>query len=628
MIRFLAVALSILWCFAAQADERILDFHSNIDISTDGTMIVAETITVNAEHDRIIHGIYRDFPTDYRDASGNNVHIPFKPVDVTRDGKPESWYDEGLWNGVRVYFGDASTYLDRGQHTYVFRYQTTRQLGFFDDHDELYWNVSGNGWDFTMDSASAEVSLPGTTDAAQIKVEGYTGVQGSKAQNYTARVDEKGHAIISTTRALPPASGLTVVVSFPKGIVTVPDMKQKLYWFVDYNRRETVLALGLLILLGFLYTQWRRFGVDPKASVVIPEYDPPNGISPAAARYVQRMGYDDRCFAADIIDLGVRGAVKIIMPGRCDFSIERARPAGSDIPDSERLLYDALLLSSESLQFKSINHATIEAARTGHESLLKTTYAKANFQRNDGTHRLGILISIIAIVGAFLIDPPSVTWLVIASTIVTAIAAALLSKMIYIRLNGLPVDREPIRPLIVILVLVLAWGLLSMVSSVLFATLIALLAGVQVPFANWLPAPTVQGRKLLDRLEGLRLYLGVAERDDLARTNTPPMSVGEYERLLPYALALDVEKTWGDKLADAIGPAAVATATAGMAWYSGDRGADFNVGSFAGSLGASFSRAISSSAMAPGSSSGRSSSGSFGGASSGGGGGGGGGGGW
>ena len=159
--------------------------------------------------------------------------------------------------------------------------------------------------------------------------------------------------------------------------------------------------------------------------------------------------------------------------------------------------------------------------------------------------------------------------------------------------------------------------------SLLFAILEALLACVQVPFGYWMRAPTEQGRKLLDRIEGLRLYLGVAERDDLARAKSPPMNVDEYQRLLPYALALDVEKTWGDKLADAIGPAAVAAAAAGMAWYASDMGRGFDASSFGSSLGSSLSSAISSSATAPGSS-----SGGGGGGSSGGGGGGGGGGGW
>ncbi len=627
MNRLLAIAFSMLCCVAAHADERILDYHSDIDIAADGSMIVAETIKVNAEGNRIRRGIYRDFPTHYRDHYGNRINVLFKPIDVTRDGVPEPWHDEGLSNGVRVYFGDANVFLDNGEHTYIFRYQTTRQLGFFDDHDELYWNVTGNGWDFMIDSASAEVRLPGSPERSRIQVEGYTGAQGSKAQNYTARVDADGHALIATTRALQPENGLTIVVSFPKGIVAAPAMNQKLAWFAVDNRREAVLGIGLIVLVGFLYLQWRRVGVDPKGGVVIPEYDPPAGISPAAARYIRRMGYDDRCFAADMVDLGVCGAVTISNTGRSDFSVARAQMPGSDVTDSARVLYDGLLGTVASLEFKNTNHTTIGAARSGHESFLKTKHAKANFRRNDGIGCLGIVISIATIVGAFLIDRLSAVPLVIVPTVITFIAAAGASTVIYNMISAWREGRRPIgltiAALIVTAVVVVAAGFLSWASSILFAVLVALLAAVQAPFANWMRAPTVQGRKLLDRIEGLRLYLGVAERDDLARAKAPPMSVGEYQRMLPYALALDVEKTWGDKLADAIGPAAVAAAAAGMAWYHGNSGRGFDAGSFGSSLGSSLSSAISSSATAPGSS-----SGGGGGGSSGGGGGGGGGGGW
>ncbi|MBL0162355.1 MAG: DUF2207 domain-containing protein [Xanthomonadales bacterium] len=627
MNRLIVLLLSLLCCLSVHADERILSFHSDIDIAADATMIVSETIKVRSEGDRIRRGIYRDFPTHYRDRYGNRIDVLFEPVDVTRDGAPEASHSEGLSNGMRVYFGDANVLLDDGEHTYVFRYRTSRQLGFFEDHDELYWNVTGNGWAFTIDQASAVVSLPGNPDAAQIKVEGYTGAQGSKGQDYTASVDENGHAHIATTRQLPPENGLTVVVSFPKGLVAAPDMNQKMAWFAADNRREAVLGIGLIVVLGFLYMQWKRVGVDPKGGVVIPEYDPPPGISPAAARYIRRMEYDDRCFAADMVDLGVCGAVKIIKQGKSDFSIERAGTPGENVPDSARVLYESLLGTATSLEFKNENHTEIGAARSGHESFLKSTFAKDNFNRNDGIGCLGALISIAAIVGAFLIDRQSANAAVIVPTVLTFFAATAASTLIYKMIVAWQGGRRPIGlsigALVAAAAVVVVAGFLTMTSSLVFAILVALIAGVQVPFGYWMRAPTVQGRKLLDRIEGLRLYLAVAEADDLGRAKAPPMNLDEYQRLLPYALALDVEKTWGDKLADAIGPAAVAAAAAGMAWYYGGNGRAFDASSFGSSLGSSLSSAISSSATAPGSS-----SGGGGGGSSGGGGGGGGGGGW
>ena len=164
-------------------------------------------------------------------------------------------------------------------------------------------------------------------------------------------------------------------------------------------------------------------------------------------------------------------------------------------------------------------------------------------------------------------------------------------------------------------------GFLAKFAGVGLALIAIALVATNFAFFHWLKAPTIEGRKLLDRIAGLRLYLGVAERDELARQTAPPLTVDEFQRFLPYALALGVEKTWADKFAATVGPAAAAAAASTMAWYQG--GSLSNISSISDGLGSSFSGAISSSSAAPGSS-----SGGGGGGSSGGGGGGGGGGGW
>jgi uncharacterized membrane protein YgcG len=169
---------------------------------------------------------------------------------------------------------------------------------------------------------------------------------------------------------------------------------------------------------------------------------------------------------------------------------------------------------------------------------------------------------------------------------------------------------------------IVGFGLFASFTGIGFAVVALALMLTHVLFFHWLKAPTQEGRKLLDHIAGLRLYLGVAERDALAAQQAPPMSIDEFQRFLPYALALDVEKTWADRFAAAVGPAAAAAAASSMPWYQGGTAASGLAG-FADSLGSSLSGAISSSSSAPGSS-----SGSGGGGSSGGGGGGGGGGGW
>ena len=143
----------------AIADERILDFKSDIVVRQDGWIVVTETIKVRSEGQRIRRGIYRDFPTQYTDAFGNNFEVNYEPLSVLRNGDPEDYRVERFANGVRIYFGNANRMLTNGIHTYRFRFRANRMLGYFPEHDELYWNVTGLDWAFPIDQASATIRL-------------------------------------------------------------------------------------------------------------------------------------------------------------------------------------------------------------------------------------------------------------------------------------------------------------------------------------------------------------------------------------------------------------------------------------------------------------------------------------
>src|SRR5450756_213689 len=170
---------------AAEA-ERILSFDSVVTVHTDSTMIVQETIRFVSAGVSIQHGLYRDFPTTYTNPGRAPVRVAFQVLDLMRDGSTEPWHAVRQTNGIRVYFGSSSADLEPGEHTYVFTYSSDRQLGFFDDHDELFWNATGNGWEFPIDRASCTVILPGTAWQQITGLLAYTGPQGSTGAAYAA----------------------------------------------------------------------------------------------------------------------------------------------------------------------------------------------------------------------------------------------------------------------------------------------------------------------------------------------------------------------------------------------------------------------------------------------------------
>lgn len=563
MRRIAAILLAASACMLpAQAAERILDYHSEIEVQADASMIVTETIVVEAAGQRIRRGIYRDFPTDYRDRLGNRYRVGFEVLAVTRNGVAEPFHSEPQANGVRIYAGRADVSVEPGRHEYSIRYRTDRQLGYFEDHDELYWNVTGNGWEFPIDGASATVTLPDTVPLHAVTLEGYTGRQGSTERSY-ATVMSGREARIAATRPLDAREGLTIVVGWPKGHVHEPSRAERLQWLLEHNHGLLTASLGALLILGYLVWAWMRHGRDPRRGVIFPHYVPPQGYSPASARFIMRMGYDNRTFTAAILSLAVKGHLEIgetagkYMLHKC--SSEQPLAAG------EKALLGALFAGGESVQLDNRNHALLSRAKIAHRKSLQRDYQTKYFLTNT------------------LLLAPS-----IGALVVLALGIKLLGGF---------------QPLVV------AVFALVIVAHMLFYVL--------------LRAPTARGRRLLDQLEGFRMYLEVAEKDELNLRNPPARTPELFERYLPFALALGVEQRWAEKFAavfDRLGGAGGAAYQ--PRWYGGD----FNPrqpGRFAADVGTALNAAIASASRPPGSS-----SGGGGGGSSGGGGGGGGGGGW
>jgi hypothetical protein len=312
MMARIAVALILLvsMLVPAGAVERILDFVSDATVERNGDLTVTETIGVQAEGNEIRRGITRDFPTTYhRRRDGSQVVIGFQVLSVTRNGNPEDYALESMSNGVRVRIGSANRILNTGRHEYVIKYVTTRQIGFFPDFDELYWNATGNGSNFTIDRAEARITLPEAVPFRQSDF--YTGPQNANGRDASVVEERPGRIVFRTTRALPPKNGLTVAVAWQKGVVTPPSGEQQARWWLTDNLAVPVALVGLALVLFFYYYAWRRVGRDPPGGTVIPLFAPPAGISAAATRYVSNLGFDQRCFTAAVVDCGVNGHLKI-----------------------------------------------------------------------------------------------------------------------------------------------------------------------------------------------------------------------------------------------------------------------------------------------------------------------------
>ncbi len=634
MTRPLLVA--VLWGLTflpALAGEVIHDFDARIEIRADGALDITETILVNAEGREIRRGIYRDFPTTYRAWYGRAA-VPFEVLSVKRDGAPEPWHAEERQNGLRLYLGRADRNLPRGLHEYEIRYRTDWQLGFFRDHDELYWNVTGNDWRFPIERATAAVVLPQALPEAALKLQAYTGPQGARGRDWLSRVDDEGRVRFLTTRPLLSGEGLTIVVGWPKGIVAEPTREQRLArWSRDNAEWRAGLA-GLFLLLAYYLAVWHRYGRDPAGRTVIPRFAPPKDVSAADARFLERMGYDDRVFAAAVVALAVKGHLRIREDNDRDFTLERPREASAELlANDEKTLLDALRLAPGSaLPLRSESAATLQGARKALQETLKKEHLRQHFVTNGAYLAPGLIASFVLLVVASLQasrPDPVVLFMLLWLTVWTFGVYHLLAQAGSLWRSALSGKWLTLVPALFLTAFSIPFvggelfGLYTLFSegSPLLAALLLLLIGVNYAFYRLLRAPTLAGRRLLDELAGFRMYLAVAEKDELRVRRLPGRTLELFEKYLPYALALGVENAWAEQFSDLL-EEAKATGGAVPRWYSGSSW-DSTGGGFAGALAGGLSGAIATASSPPGSS-----SGGGGGGSSGGGGGGGGGGGW
>lgn len=632
------LAAFLLLAMPALAEERISNFSSDVDVAQSGVLTVKETITVEAEGERIQHGIFRVIPTDYHSKLGRRVHVRLDIVSVTRDGESEPYTVEGVEDGKQIKIGDKDRLVAPGEHVYVVTYQTNRQIGFFSDYDELYWNVTGNQWQFPIDRAETTIHLP---ESARIKQYAfYTGPTGSNARDAAADKPSDRELHVVTTAPLQTGWGLTVAVGFSKGAVMPPDEGELRLEFLRDNAAAAAALGGIAVLLAYFVIAWWLVGRDPKRGVVIALFAPPNGFSPAAVRFVRRMSYDRKAYSASLVDMAVKGYLKISEADRT-YTLTRTDKSAKEtaLSHGEIAIADKLFRSGATLELKQENHTDVAASISALKASLAHEYERVYFVTNSGWFTGGLaILALTAIAAALYCDDVGAAvgilfWLAGWSlgtaflwhraydawmAVVAGPGSRFLNFFGALFMTGFALP----------FTIGLFVGIFGLTQAIAPAATFALVLGgvASYVFYHLLKAPTLAGAKILDEIEGLRLFLNTAEKDRLEALNPPEVTPEVFERFLPYAIALDCENQWSKRF-EAEAAAAGRVADRGTSytplWYSGASFDRLGAAGFTTALGASMASAAASAATTPGSS-----SGSGGGGFSGGGGGGGGGGGW
>lgn len=634
--------------------DKITNYDVDLTIREDRSVEVTENITINnGSVGSIQRGIFRDFPTLYKNKYGFKDVVDLKILEVLRDGHTENYVEESLSGGKRLRIGREEYFLPDGQYTYTIKYTMDKQIRSFEDTDELYFNLVGTGWDFEIDNITAEVRLPQKLNPEQTEVVGYSGKEGETGKDFVSYKTAKTITFAST-RPYKPYEGLTVSVSFPKGYVTEKSNESSIFEILFENILAILaLVLGLSSFI-YYYFVWLMKGRDPYTGTIIPTYQPPSDLTPAQMRYMDRMGFDYKAITAAIVSMGVKGYLKIIEEDK-QFKVEKLDD-NIALEDEEKTFATNLFgvgakaavtsmkikifglnLSTnipssitaplDEIEFSPVNSYLIQKAVQGAKSSLEKKFDKKYIHHNFIYIVVGVLINL-AIIGFVLLQNfihgniEAIGFIIFASFWNGIISIFIFGAMIpgWIEFAKSRQGGCSTLFLTVFLIPFISIGLFMLGAAALEAGIwplvaIILPAPLHAIFYKALKARTNEGRELQNQIEGFKIFLNATEAEQLKFFNKElPHNFETFQKYLPYAIALDVETKWTERFNDVITDYTKTHDSPG--WYSGSS-IGFASSSFASSMSSTLSSSISSST----------SSGSSGG-SSGGGGGGGGGGGW
>jgi uncharacterized membrane protein len=386
----------LLWLIIAE--PYIKSFESFIDVHKDGVIVVRERIVVDfGEEER--HGIYRTIPYYFQ---GRKLEFNLISVEDDSGSSYQVWEEK---NDVKVYWriGDPEV-LVKGENVYNITYEVKGAINYFKEHDEIYWNVNGTEWEMGINEVSCVVNLPKGVDVSKVKYTFYTGKKGSREQNGKAWVE--GNKVFFKAGPFKPGENLTIVVGLPKGVLTKPS-------WISRNWGLLFMIFLPLISLWYMLSQYFRYGRDPRIGRSIRiEYDPPDNLKPAEIGTLVGEYADDRDIVATIIDLAIRGYLKIRPLTDREVEIEILRE-GDDLKGYEKKIFEAIKESAkdgkvlklgESVRYKKL-HKTLESVKYEVYDLMTQ---RGYFQENPDAVRkkytsLGSLMFIIALLIPFLI---------------------------------------------------------------------------------------------------------------------------------------------------------------------------------------------------------------------------------
>lgn len=554
MRKFFTVLIFFLLSVNLFAGEKFFNYSERMVLHRDRSADLFIDVTARVENVKIRHGIVMDFYEEWKDEFGKKRSCSIFVKSVFIDGHRGEFHIERSGRGFKLYLGSSRSFLSPGNHTFSVHLNVRRMVQEYDNFDEVYWNIFST-IQFPVDRAEAVIVAPPGGFERIMAYRGYSGREGSREWKGVAKVTPQERSIIFTLEDVKPGEGFTIAVSFQKGFFVKEDL---LFWLRELLRTRGDLLAGTGLIFIFYFLLWLMAGKDPRKGVIIPLYYPPEGISPGAARYIMKMGYDTKVLVSNIVDLAVKGYLKINEEDG-DVYLERTGKApDKDLTGDEKYLLRHLFFGREVVALSRSENRFLQEVIRKFRKKLASSYEGKFFKSNIWLFGLGFLLSAAVLIKSALSYPmaPFVIFILLWISM-WSVGVYSLFRSFVVTFRAM-LETHEARYIFLSVVqflffLVFLGGeaggffFLKMASDTAFLIFTIFVLFINVVFYYLLKAPTRLGRKLMDRIEGFKLYLRVAEKENLDALIKKYGVEGLFERYLPYAIALDVEKKWGEK---------------------------------------------------------------------------------
>lgn len=568
---FLALFFSTFLFVGSVSAESIKEFFVDIKVNEDSSIDVQEKILYDFGPENR-HGIIRDIPIVYgSDIDQVELNLELKSI-TDSDGEPYEYEDSSSGYFRTLKIGDADVGLS-GEHWYYLAYHVDEVINPFADYDELYWNVTGNESNVHIEKVVVTVTVPEGGSYENKQAACYTGYSGSSYGYCSYRMLKENEFYFETSSSLLAHEGFTVVTGFDKGLVVAPtilkisstpeaadvylnkqylgyapytfrvrpgdyDLSVSLFKYKTYKEALSLqagetrkielileksfvfyfmekylpLLISLIAIIFVFYFWWRDRG-PKRNNVIMPIYKSPEALSPGAVGIIYRGKKDIRDVSAGLIELAVKGYIKIISSKRklflglfgrkFEYSFKRLKdPQNDQIPEYEKSIFAAIFGkknkkkadAEQIVSLDDIKFAFAKKLKGINKDLCAEVNNKSLFREKFGPEENLFALAFQAFIVAI---------------VVFLIIAAFAESIYYL----LP-------PLVVI-----PWYILELLKE----------------------KRSEKGVKIYEEALGFREFLSMTEQDRLKKLFSPKEYRGVFEKYLPYAMVLGVEKEWAEQ---------------------------------------------------------------------------------